>query len=155
MAEDTNGTDGTGLAWVCTVCPRPGPRMTSPSAPHQGSAPGPLPFCTLPRGRGFAICAPRQRLYPRAGWGSPRGWRRRITSPASCGRLCSSPLGSVWSMHSTCFQFAAFPTFTEPTSRPSRPQPHWACGPHCQAPPSQGQPLPLWPSPLLGLQEPA
>lgn len=45
--------------------------MTSPSAPHQGSAPGPLPFCTLPQGRGSAICAPPPEAVPTGGLGEP------------------------------------------------------------------------------------
>lgn len=45
--------------------------MTSPSALHQASAPGPLPFCTLHRGWGFAICASPPEAVPTDGLGEP------------------------------------------------------------------------------------
>lgn len=132
-----DGTEGTGLARVCTARPRPGPRMKS-SPPHQGSAPGPLPFCTLPWGWGSSICACTREAMPTGGLGEPswleEGVPLRLLPTAAS---APHPLGAVWSMHSTCSQFAAFPTFMEPTSRPTLSSALVGLQtPHCQALPS-------------------
>ena len=90
-----DSTEGTGLARVCTARPWLGPRMKS-TPPHQGSAPGPLPFCTLPWGWGSAICACTPEAVPTRGLGEPSWLEERVPSrllPTAAS--APHPLGAV------------------------------------------------------------